>query len=313
METNRLQIRDDINTLDTDFRAEVVVAGLLKAEQDEDRIVIVRQRGNMRDVSKDVSKTEYVYSDYDLLEYLYIYTNRLGIYDSLPEGIFHQPENSRRLRSTEDVVREIRSQREEEKLARRFFRPFEMAIDQLLVDAQLYEQKFDKAHVYGNLCNILKEQWHILRYMNLRQGILFLRIVPLIAEVLQDYEKMSAVMSIILNCPVCIKEGRKSDNVLPDREKDGLGKFKLGVNFVLGKIVESDNPDLNIVIGPINTIEMKSFRSNGNNKQILKRLIDMIIPFDRNKNIEYRLSKTDTKFRLSGKGHATYLGINTRL
>lgn len=313
METNRLQIRDDINTLDTDFRAEVVVAGLLKAEQDEDRIVIVRQRGNMRDVSKDVSKTEYVYSDYDLLEYLYIYTNRLGIYDSLPEGIFHQPENSRRLRSTEDVVREIRSQREEEKLARRFFRPFEMAIDQLLVDAQLYEQKFDKAHVYGNLCNILKEQWHILRYMNLRQGILFLRIVPLIAEVLQDYEKMGAVMSIILNCPVCIKEGRKSDKVLPDREKNGLGKFKLGVNFVLGKIVESDNPDLNIVIGPINTIEMKSFRSNGNNKQILKRLIDMIIPFDRNKNIEYRLSKTDTKFRLSGKGHATYLGINTRL
>lgn len=313
METNRLQIRDDINTLDTDFRAEVVVAGLLKAEQDEDRIVIVRQRGNMRDVSKDVSKTEYVYSDYDLLEYLYIYTNRLGIYDSLPEGIFHQPENSRRLRSTEDVVREIRSQREEEKLARRFFRPFEMAIDQLLVDAQLYEQKFDKAHVYDNLCNILKEQWHILRYMNLRQGILFLRIVPLITEVLQDYEKMSAVMSIILNCPVCIKEGRKSDKVLPDREKDGLGKFKLGVSFVLGKIVESDNPDLNIVIGPINTIEMKSFRSNGNNKQILKRLIDMIIPFDRNKNIEYRLSKTDTKFRLSGKGHATYLGINTRL
>lgn len=313
METNRLQIRDDINTLDTDFRAEVVVAGLLKVEQDEDRIVIVRQRGNMRDVSKDVSKTEYVYSDYDLLEYLYIYTNRLGIYDSLPEGIFHQPENSRRLRSTEDVVREIRSQREEEKLARRFFRPFEMAIDQLLVDAQLYEQKFDKAHVYSNLCNILKEQWHILRYMNLRQGILFLRIVPLIAEVLQDYEKMGAVMSIILNCPVCIKEGRKSDKVLPDREKNGLGKFKLGVNFVLGKIVESDNPDLNIVIGPINTIEMKSFRSNGNNKQILKRLIDMIIPFDRNKNIEYRLSKTDTKFRLSGKGHATYLGINTRL
>lgn len=313
METKKLQIKEDINTLDTDFRAEVIVAGLTAKGHEEDHIAIVRQRGNMRDVSKDIYKTGYVYSDYELMEYLYIYTNREGIYDSLPEGIFHQPDTNKHRGSAEDIVREIRSQRIEEGLVRRFFQPFEMAIDQMLVDAQLYEQKFDKASIYDNLREIFRNQWHILQYMTLKQGLLFLRMIPHIDELLQDYEQIATAISIIMNCPVRICEGKKSRTELPQGEKPGLGTCKLGVNFVLGKSVESDNPDLDISIGPIQPEEMKSFQSNGTNKQILTRLIDMLIPFDRNKNIHYTVSKSETKFRLSGKGHTAYLGINTRI
>lgn len=313
METNRLHIKEDFNSLDTNFRAEAVVAGLTVNGQEEDRTVIIRQRGNMRDVSKDIYKSGYIYSDYDLIEYLYIYTNRLGIYDSLPEGIFHQPETNRRQRSTDDIVREIRSQRDEEGLVRRFFQPFEMAIDLMLVDAQLYEQKFDKACIYDNLRETFRDQWHILRYMTLKQGLLFLRMIPHIDEVLQDYGQIATAISIIMNCSVKICEGKKSRTELLKGEKPGLGTFKLGVNFVLGKSMESDNPDLDIFIGPIQPEEMRAFQSNGTNKQILTRLIDMLIPFDRNKNIHYTVSKSETKFRLSGKGHTAYLGINTRI
>ncbi|MFV0329223.1 MAG: type VI secretion system baseplate subunit TssG [Dysgonomonas sp.] len=312
METDK-KYSDDFNSLDTDFRAEAVIAGLIGKGQDEERTVTVRQRGNLRNVSKDIHKSRYVYSDYDLLEYLYIYTNRPGFYDSLPEGIFHQPANSMRQRSADDIVREIRNQRNEESLVRKFFQPFEMAIDQILVDAQLYEQKFDKAYIHDNLCEIFKDQWDILQYMTLKQGLLFLRTIPFITEILSDMDKMSTVIGIILDCPVSIREGQRSRTMLPEDEKKGLGKCKLGVNFVLGKSVESDNPDLEITIGPISTKEMKSFQSNGSNKQILTRLIDLVIPFDRNKNIHYKLFKSETKFKLSGKEHTAYLGINTRL
>ncbi|NDV69999.1 type VI secretion system baseplate subunit TssG [Dysgonomonas sp. 25] len=313
MKTNKVHTIESLNTLDTDFKTEAIVAGLVENGQDEERTVIVRQRGNKRNVSKDIHKIGYIYSNYDLLEYLYVYTNRSGIYDSLPEGIFHQPESGMHQRDAEDIISKIRSQRDEENQARHFFQPFEIAIDQVLVDAQLYELKFDKAHIHDNLREIFKEQWHILQYMTLKQALLFIRIVPSIPEILQSYFQMATAMGIILGCPVSIREGQKSRLKLSPGEKNGLGQCQLGVNFVLGRSVESSNPDLDITIGPVSTEEMKSFQSNGSNKQILTRLIDMLIPFDRNKNINYKLFDTHAKFRLSGKGHTAYLGINTKL
>lgn len=313
MKAHKIHAIESLNTLDTDFKTEAIVAGLVENGQDEDKVVIVRKRGNKRNVSKDIHKVEYIYSNHDLLEYLYVFTNRSGIYDSLPEGIFHQPESSMRQSDAEDIISKIRSQRVEENQARHFFQPFEIAIDQVLVGAQLYEQKFDKAHIHDNLRQIFMEQWHILQFMTLQQALLFIRIIPSIPEILQSYSQMATAIGIILGCPVSIREGRKSKLNLSSDEKTGLGRCKLGVNFILGRSVVNSLPDLDITIGPINTEEMKSFQSNGSNKQILIRLIDMFVPFDRNKNINYKLSDTNTKFRLSGEGHTTYLGINTKL
>lgn len=313
MEADKIHAIESLNTLDTDFRTEAIVAGLVENGPDEDRAVIIRQRGNKRNVSKDIHKVEYIYSNHDLLEYLYVYTNRSGIYDSLPEGIFHQPESSIHQRDAEDIISKIRSQRYEENQARHFFQPFEIAIDQILVGAQLYEQKFDKAHIHDNLREIFKEQWHILQYMTLKQALLFIRIIPSIGEILQSYSRMATAIGIILGCPVSIREGQKSRLELSSDEKNGLGQCRLGVNFVLGRSVESSVPDLDITVGPVSTDEMKSFQSNGSNKQILTKLIDMFVPFDRNKNINYKLFNTHAKFRLSGKGHTAYLGINTKL
>jgi predicted component of type VI protein secretion system len=92
-----------------------------------------------------------------------------------------------------------------------------------------------------------------------------------------------------------------------------LGQWKLGVNSILGNSAESDNPDLIITVGPITPQEMKLFEPGKTNESVLKGLIDIILPFDRNKQIKYCISGQDTKFRLSGKTHKAYLGINTTL
>lgn len=313
MDDNKLLIKDSLNKLETDFKAEVILAGLIDTNQEIDKNVIIRQRGNRRNVSKDIHKIGNIYSDYDLLEYLAVYTNRTSIYDSLPEGLFHQGEGSKRSRSTEGIVEEIRNQRNEEKLARRFFQPFEMILDQMLVDVQLYEQKFDKAYIHDNLRRIFDDQWDILQHMSLKQSLLFLRVVPYIHQVLTDYDQISIIISAILECPIKIKENRKSRISLCDGDKKGLGKAKLNVNFVLGKSIEYDNPDLTITVGPIDPDIMKLYESNAPNKQILTKLIDMVVPFDRNKNIQYKISQKNTKFKLSDTTHKAYLGINTRI
>lgn len=310
---NRIKDKAAVNTLETDFRAEVVAAGLIATGYEPDKTIIIRKRGDRRHVSKDIGRIESDYSIYDMMEYLYIYTNRFGIYDSLPEGIFHQPDHVKKQKTKEDIIHEIRSHRDEEFFARRYFQPFEMIFDKLLVNAQQYEQKFDKAYFHSNLAEIFENQWDILRYLTLGQALLFIRIIPVIAEVSQSKSLSQKVMSIVLGFEVTIREGKKSWKKLESRDRIKLRQWKLGNNSILGNAAESDDLDLIITVGPLSPQEMKLFESGKTNDLILKQLIDIILPFDRNIQIKYRISKQESKFRLSGKTHKAYLGINTTL
>lgn len=302
-----------LNTLETDFRAETIAAGQISSGRQSDKVLLVRRQGDKRNVYKDIDKLETEYSGYDLLEYLYIYTNRKSIYDTLPEGVVHQPESNRKQRYREDIIREIKSHRQEEFHARRFFRPFEMAVDSLLIHAQEYEQHFDKAFFYDNLRSIFENHWDILRYMNVRQALLYIRIIPVIPEVSSSLELMSKVMGIILECRVTIKEGRKSVHELDPADRVPLGKWNLGINSVLGKKAESDDFDLDITIGPIGYEKMRRFKTDDVSGKVLIKLADKLIPFDRYYNIGYKVIKSDTAFRLSDETHTAYLGINTTL
>lgn len=310
---NSIKEKTAVNTLETDFRAEVVAAGLIATGNEADKTIIIRQRGDRRYVSKDIGRIESDYSVYDMMEYLYIYTNRFGIYDSLPEGIFHQPHHVKKQKTKEDIIREIRSHRDEEFFARRYFQPFEMVFDKLLVDAQQYEQKFDKAYFHSNLIEIFEDQWDILKHLSLGQALLFIRIIPVIAEVSQSKSLSEKVMSIVLGFEVTIREGKRSWEKLETQDRVKLRQWKLGNNSILGNAVQSDDLDLIVTVGPLSPQEMKLFESGKTNDLILKQLIDIVLPFDRNKQIKYRISKEESKFRLSGKTHKAYLGINTTL
>lgn len=302
-----------INTIETNFKAEVVVSSLIEKGLDADKILIVRNKGDKRGVSKDIDKTTIHYSGFDMMDYLYVYANREGIYDTLPEGLFYHPIHSGRPKTREDIVREIRENRDDETIIRKFFQPFEIAIDKILVEAQIYEQKYDKAHFYKNLTDILKEQWHVLKLLSTGQALLFIKILPVIAEVSKDLNLIAQVMSIILDCPVVLSESTKSKQEPISVEKTKLDLWKLGLNAVIGQRIEHENRDLLLSIGPLSLNQMKMFEFNNKNDLILKELIDMMIPFDRHVVVRYQPEKGTTHFQLSGKGHIAYLGINTSL
>lgn len=313
MDTKQTRLLSEINTIETDYRAEVVASAFLNAGQKEGKVVIVRKGGGSKDVAKDIAKVSTEFSGLDLMEYLYIHTNRYGIYDALPEGIFHQPQSRRRSRSRQDVLEDIRVGRTDEFHARRFFRPFEMIIDRLLVDARIYEQQFDKAYAYENLKVILEEHWDILQYLSVKQTLLFLKAVPLIAGSGRSFPLMASIMRAILDCPVKIEEGKKSELEVAEEERSSLRNLKLGVNLVMGKAVITNFPDLNIIIGPTGARQVRDFQRNKNNLVILDKLIEMIIPFDRNVTIKYEVFEAEKRFRLSDGTHKAYLGVNTTI
>lgn len=311
---NEIFMHKTINTIDSDFTAETIAASLIENKiKEADKILLIRSNGDKRATSKDVDEIRSEYSDSDSAEYLYIHTNRESIYDGLPEGLFHQPASSDKPKTKDDVIAEMRNQREEEALARKFFRPFEMAIDKMKVDIRLYEQQCDKAFEYADLSDIVKEQWPVLALMKPRQAFIFIKAVPLIAEIARDFNLIARMMSMILDCPIHVSEGKQSATQLASQEQIRLKQWRLGINSVLGKRISYDSFDVMIRIGPTSPQQLKGFEANRTNRRILQELINLAIPFDRNVIITYETIETEAKFRLSGKMHKAYLGINTRV
>jgi len=302
-----------INTLETDFRAEAVAAGLIESGIDADKILIVRQMGDKRYVSKDIAEIKKGFSQQDLMEYLYIHTNRPSIYDAIPENIFHQPFNTAKKKSQEDIIYEIRRHRQEEYYARRFFQPFEMAIDQILTDAQLYERQFDKKNFHGNLRNIFSSYWDILKLFTLKQAVYFIKVIPVIHRISTDFEKMSRLISVVLEVPVKIELGGLSRISTGASSMNLSGGWKLGVNTVVGNSFRDGYRDIDITIGPISPEQMRLFSKGLKNNLILEQLMGMILPADCQRVYSYKVDKEHTRFRLSDDTHTAYLGINTKL
>lgn len=302
-----------INRLDTDFRAEAVAAGLIESGNEADKVLIVRDKGDKRHVSKDIVKIKNVFSPEDLMEYLYIHTNRSGIYENIPENIFHQPFNTAQKKSKEAVIEEMSRHREEEFYARRYFRPFEMVIDQLLIDAQLYERQFDKKNFHGNLKDILFGFWEILRLMTLKQAVFFIKTVPVLNHITADFDTAGKLMSVILDSPVKIELGDVSEIKTNLTAKIGKEDWRLGINAALGNSFKDSAEDLIITIGPACPKTLKSFINGSNNQLIMEQLLAMMLPANRKKRVKYRVKDELAKFRLSDDTHTAYLGINTRL
>lgn len=301
-----------INKLETDFRAEVVASGLIESGQNEDKVLIVREKGNKRHVSKDIAKIVNTFSKQDLMEYLYIYTNRNSIYDTIPENIFHQPFTTAKKKTQEDVISEIRRHRDEEFYARRYFQPFEIAVDQLLIDAQLYERKFDKKNFHSNLKDTLAGYWPILKLLSLKQAVFFIKIIPVIHKLPSNFFLTEKILEIILEVPIKVELGQVSSIKVATANKTSK-KFRLGIDTVSGKTFKDGYRDINITIGPAHPECIRQFMKGFKDELILQQLIAMMLPANIVKKIKLKTLDEQSKFRLSNGKHKAYLGLNTKL
>lgn len=303
-----------VNKLGTDFKAETVAAGLIESGMDADKVLIIRKAGDKRHVSKDISKIELHFSKQDLMEYLYIHTNRYGIYDAIPENILHQPFNTSGQKTQADIIDEIRHQRQEEFYARHFFQPFEMVVDRLIIDVHIHERKFDKKNFYANLQNILAQYTPVLKLMTLKQAIFFIKVIPVLRRLTKDYALMGQVLGILLEAPVKVAAGKLSDSTIENPSDIVPDEWILGVNSVLGDTLHDGYRDIDITIGPMHTESIISYYPGHKNENLLNQLLAMMMPANLIRNIEFETIEGEDDFYFSDDDtHTVYLDINTRL
>ena len=313
-DSNSLQIESIekyVNSIDSDYKAEFYAAGLIEQGLSSESVHIVRAGGERRGFSKDISEVTISYSELDHRDYVRIKTNKDGIYDILPEGIFHQLKQKQLQRGKDEIVKDIRIKRFEELQARKFFRPFESEIDKTLIEACLYELKYDKRISNPNFIDIFLPYWDILSLLSAEQATLLMQAIPLIHTIRNDFAEVGNIISLILNVPISIKKIR-----LP-MEKTGLsfesrfGEARLGIDFVLGSTFDDGQYDIVLTIGPIESDRVNYFYEPQNGDRILDFLCRILLPAETFIVKEFNVLSTGSPFTLSGERDPSLLGINT--
>ncbi|MFO7616171.1 MAG: hypothetical protein R6V75_02885, partial [Bacteroidales bacterium] len=155
------QIRETINDLAYDIKAEVVIADLLENGLSPGDFITIPDGLFRRRYRKDLTHAELIALN-NGQEILGLHLTREGLYDALPEALFHgiQTEN---VNSGEEMARVSKTQRIEEKECRNFFLPFENEILYQRVQIEMAERRILRRFSENLFNDVFPELWNIDR------------------------------------------------------------------------------------------------------------------------------------------------------
>jgi hypothetical protein len=299
-----------------DFKAEVIAAEMVEHGLNADRILILLAGAMKRSYRADVTSVEDEFSDYDHKEYTLIKTSREGIYDMLPEGLFHHASAHKNTDTEKEIIKSIKQRRKEEVDARKFFLPFETTINFLRMQMALYENRLDKRSHYDELVSIFSDQWEIFQYLNTRQSNIFLHLIPILHDLRDDYEAIEMIFEMMFLLPVKISLQTKLPYQPPELIISMLGDGTLGTDLTTGNLHYNEGTDeihLNIVCAKNKMLQ--HFMPGGNDEKILQLLCDYLLPVHLDIVTTFELDKEDKITRLADKEsfYNSVLGADTYL
>lgn len=302
------------NKLQTDFKAEAVAVNLLKYHRAVSNIFIERIGINDRAYLKDIKSISSQYLGFDE-EVLSIKTYREGIYDYLPEGIFHPPSLNTSRKNIGNVVNEIRKQKKVEEDARKFFQPFELEIFFTEIGALLKEQDFDLASETDSLLKVFSELWPVLKMLDKKSAYIFIHILPFFHQIRGDKKWFEHCMSSFLQVPVKITF---TPNIIDRFEEEDdsilLGNSRLGITYIpSGKHMDGERNWI-INIGPIPYEKMKKYIPGNPFRKVLQALYDYCLPVNVDIEENFITEKKEYSFLLeNSERNSNRLGYSTFL
>jgi type VI secretion system protein ImpH len=304
------------DTFANDYKAEVVAAELINSGVPAEQIMMVLLGPSKRSFRKDVDAVIEEVSDYNNKDYTLITTHKEGIYDMLPEALFHSPVLPNSAITQKDITESMKKHRQEERDARRFFLPYEAGINHLRIELALYESKMDKVGHHNELIELFKDHWDIFNYLDTNQSAIFLNVLPLIHDIRDDYSLASTIFELLLSLPVKIysqcREIVRSGEPVFSTVNDTI----LGVNLTTGnEFYQGGEDEIIVSIGPINNEQLNRFVPGRPNHKILELLCDYLLPVHMEVITKFELSETNKSMRLVDEVSEfnTTLGLSTYL
>lgn len=234
-------------------------------------------------------------------EFLNIPVFRDGLYDYLPEGLFHQPT----VEDEDEFGKEIDEQAKRKQAARRFFRPIEQEFYLQGVLLELEERKYlvneenlsrdDQGEVLRGIWGLPADRlvrvprpngagWTVTRapLLDVRQLNNILHLLPIAHRLVNNRALVEQVLALMLGVPVQLRtipplllliELEPGDRAAPNE----LAQIELG-NFSLEGVYQDTMPAVEIRLGPLSEAELTDFLPEGRSRAVLDLLLGYFLP-----------------------------------
>jgi hypothetical protein len=301
-----------ISKLAYDIRAEVLLAEMID-ELHTDEIEVAHNSVFSRNVHFDIDKVEEIEYPTTRRRRLRFVLNRDGLYDLLPEDLFHQSIHNQPFYDKEKMLQDIKVQQQREQAAKKFFLPYEQEFFRLRLKLELEEKKFMFSNSGKISTEILSKLWNFPDFLNDEQRIKLSLLMPVMHRLVGNYEVCSFIASDVSGDEVNISEGYQLYSGFSDDPV--LGEASLGVELILGGKYQSMEPNTlwNIHVQDIS--KLMDYMPGGKKTEIHKFLSNLMIPLENELNIELELDAAEaTKAFVIGDESLTgMLGYETYL
>jgi type VI secretion system protein ImpH len=284
---------------DQDYKAETIAAELIgQGGADPEQVIICMLGSLKRTYSRDTRDTSVELPD-DHKEYTVLNTHREGIYDMLPEGMFHHPTAHKSAQSEREIIDMMKKRRQEEINARKFFVPMEASINFLRIQMAMRENRLDKRVDYNDLIRLFEGHWEIFRHLDPKQANIFLHLIPIIHEIRDDHAMIEEVLEMIFPATARIDYIRQRPLHPADAMWSQLDENVLGVNLTTGNLAFDDGADeLVLTLGPMEGDLYREFMPGRKNNIILGMLCDYLLPVNIDLTTKFELAENDKLARL---------------
>lgn len=235
--------------------------------------------------------------------------SRAGLFDTLPELLFHLPDNGSRARDGDEMAVDVRRRRSEEEAARKFFLPLEQEFYRLRLLAELEERKSLLTGDDRQINSVLIEFWSLDDCFDNRQKMLLLLLLPLANRIVNDFPLTAACLSLVTGEPVEIRFMPPKEVEVPEELWPELGVQQLGLDWTLGTSFRAATQSLEVAVGPVSAAGLDAWLPGGESRRALYRLFDYFLPAEADASMTVSLRPEDEGFDLSqaALGYATVL------
>lgn len=302
--------------MDIDFKASTIVAEWLENRKTEKDLVSILPLGAQRSAyAGDVDSYSAYYADSLQRDVTVVGQNREGLYDMLPEGLFHvTPIRSAGLNEVE-MISDVQLRRREEREARQFFKPFESELNYMRVLLEWYENRLDKRSHYNDLSLIFGAEWKEIHLLDNDQRMVWMHLLPVIQHKRNDIQFLGDFLSVLFNLPVVVTRGAAFSTKMPIGADSQLamGGGALGSDSVIGNSFEVEQDAMTIHIGPAEGHRLVDFLPGSKHALLMDTVVTYLVPIETAVDISLVIDTANRTGSLGAGSASTFLGYTVYL
>lgn len=305
---------DDLFPLKDDLKVEVIAA-LFHDELNYN--FSIRPIGNeRRSYRKDLHEVKIEANERSDESTIVFEVNRSGIYDILPQMLFHKPSTNNQLPDSDSFEKQVKYNNEQEAKARSFFQPIESVfydIRALLMSQEITLLKnqflnYEKSHFMADF-------WNFDPSFTIEDKSILVHILPFLVKNKNQLDSINFCLSRL--CGNEIQMSYQKGYLLKFKESEDeltLIDTRLGHNTVLGNSYYDKNALWAEILVRLYTIdEYSDYLDHSRQRKLIDFVLSYILPMEMDYEICFDIYENNTTQGQESVSQVTILGINSKL